>query len=367
MHAIRTLCLSTPLLLAAAAASQEIIYYKFDDNGGKRVVNYAAPTSPAPEEGTINTTDTNPWISPGKFGIAALRGGGPGVYSNVNTGWNGALSTSFSVAWFMRQRNAPPSTSYFLGAGASFRAFTGGVASTGIWLRDWGGAPADLQLATNIQALAAANWVHVSLVVDTTAGFATWYVDGVAQTPIPITGSVSVVPGANNFLVNANSPTTSSYYDIDEFRFHGNAVSAAIVLRWATVNGAADSIFGKGCNGKLDSGGAKPAVGNIAYGLNLTGPANAGVALAIGSNRLKLGAVPLPLDLGPFVPSLAGCNWESSSELWLSGYTDPSGNATFGLPLPADPSLNGVALFTQAFLAGSTYATSNPFAISIGL
>ena len=369
MLSIQRWSLAVLFIFTAAAPSQEILYYKFESTGGNRVVNYAAATSPAPEEGTVYSNDTTPFASPGKFGIAALRGGGPAYYTNVDTGWSGAHSTSFSVGWFIKQRSLPYGAHYFFSAGPSFRCFTGDAAGRGVVLRGWGGTPNDLALNADIQTAAAKDWVHLTVIVDTTAGLATWYVDGVAQTPIPITGSVNVVAGPTSFLVNSSSPTTSSWYDVDEFRIHGNAVSAAIALRWATIHGAADSPFGKGCNGKLDNSGSRPTVGNAAYGFAFSGPANAGVALALGSDRLRLGAVYLPLDLRYVIPSLAGCSWESSSQVWLSGTTNGSGTGTIGAPVPNDPSLNGLELFAQALLVayGPVYATTNPFAIAIGL
>jgi hypothetical protein len=369
MLSIHRCSLAASLLLAAAATSQEIVYYKFESTGGNRVVNYAAATSPAPEEGKVYANDASPFVSPGKFGIAALRGGGPGVYHNIDTGWNGALSSSFSVGWFVKQRYAPSGANHFFAAGPALRCFTGGDAGRGVVLRGWGGAPADLTLNADIQTAAATGWVHLTVIVDTSAGLATWYVDGVAQTPIPITGSVSVAAGASNFLVNSDTTASSSYYDVDEFRIHGNAVSAAIALRWATVHGAADSPFGKGCNGKLDNAGTRPTVGNAAYALAFSGPANATVGLALGSDRLALGYVPLPFDLGYVVPSLAGCAWESSSQVWLPGTTNGNGSGSVSLPIPANPSLNGYELFAQALLVayGPAYATTNPFAIAIGL
>ena len=107
MSRIQMLTLAVPFLFTATALSQEIVYYKFESTDGKRVVNYAAATSPAPEEGTVNSNDKTAFVSPGRFGVAALRGGGPTTYTNVDTGWNGAHASSFSVGWFVRQRNAP--------------------------------------------------------------------------------------------------------------------------------------------------------------------------------------------------------------------------------------------------------------------
>src|SRR5690606_26220533 len=182
-----------PLLLCAAPAAQDVLYYKFEENGGTNVVNFASASGIAPIEGTL-IGGLQQRFAPGRFGIAALSGGINTSAANttlVDTGWIPSWSNaSLSFAFFMKERAVPTSTSYFFYHGPSgFRLFTGGVATRGLLLRN---SPEDTPLTTDVQTLAATNWLHVGLVIDAAALTATWYLDGVPQPPIPISGGSNV-------------------------------------------------------------------------------------------------------------------------------------------------------------------------------
>ncbi|MCC6672674.1 MAG: LamG domain-containing protein [Planctomycetes bacterium] len=363
------------LLLAAAApvaAQQDVLYYKFDETGGKKVVNYASGSGLAPAEGSLVGNNT-PQFQAGRFGPGCLSGGTATTAAGstyVATGYQNSMTgSSFTVAWYMKQRTAPPSTSYFFYSNAGFRSFTGGVAGRGLYTRSWntaGGTPSDLILTTDVQTLAAANWVHIALVVDATALTATYYIDGVAQTPITISaGATNTTAGL--FTAAGFSTTNGGLYDIDEFRFSKRAASAAEILAWKTQTSPADGPYGKACNGgTLASSGGAPKLGNMAYTLNLGG-GNGAYALGVGINRLSLGGVPLPFDLGAVFPGLAGCLWECSGDLFVNGVV-VGGAVTIPVPIPASPSLDGVPLWCQAIIVGTgTQQTTNGLAIGIGL
>ena len=359
---------ATLILSAAAVQAQDILYYKFDSGCGSKVINYWSESGIAPAEGTVKGNAASVWAAP-KFGNASLAGRTSTSEQNyIDTGWNGALNSSFTIAFFMKERSAPPSTSYIISGIGSFRMFTGGVAGTSLWLRAWGGTPADLKLTANVQAASKTAWVHVALVVDTTAGMATWYVDGVAEPAIPISGSTSVTPGT--FLVGFHTGSTSAWaYDTDDFRVLGRAATAAEIGAWVKQNQADDGPFGGGCKGgKLVTAGGNPVLGSTTYALNLSGTAGQPFALSIGANHCTLGSINLPLDLGTIVAGASGCNWESSGDLWLGGTFNRSGTATVPLPIPKNMAYDGLGVYTQAvFLDGmGSVGVTNPHAHVIG-
>ena len=92
--------------------------------------------------------------------------------------------------------------------------------------------------------------------------------------------------------------------------------------------------------------------------------------MAIGSNRLKLGALSLPLDLGLLNTGLKGCMWHSSMDLALvPGALNGVGKATVALPIPNDPKFVGLVLYSQALLFNPLIPTpmmTNGFATAIG-
>jgi hypothetical protein len=353
-------------LAAGAAAQNDVLYYKFDAGGGTKVINYAAAPALAPTEGTITATNTQSFAA-GRFGLASLKGAESAATHNfVDTGWNGAFSGSFTMAWFMKQQTPLPNTLayYLFGGGTTFRVFTSGAAGSGLIVGGWGSS--NLNLTTDIRTPAATRWVHVAIVVDATVMLATWYVDGAAQTPIPITQSPNVVAGANFRVGMHTRLTTGTFWDLDEVRFLNRAASTAEVLAWSMTTRAADGAYGKGCGATLASAGGPPALGNNTYRFTLTGAPSAPFILAIGASRLALGPVPLPFDLGALSPGLAGCNWETSTNLIFGGALDAGGNGTFPLGIPNDPALLGAAVYNQALVLGSPLQSSNPFAVSIG-
>ncbi len=239
----RTLVAVLPLVLAASAAAQDVLYYKFDETGGKKAINYAAGSGVAPKEGTLVGGNT-PQFAPGVFGASALMGGTAttaAASTYVDTGWTPNLANSnFTLAFFIKQRTAPPSTSYFFYSNSGFRMFTGGVAAKGLYFRNGtSGTGGDWILTTDIQSLAATAWTHIALAVDATALTATYYVNGVAQTPLTITGGVSATGGTYPWRI-AGFATYGGLYDVDEFRVTLRTATAAEILGWSARTSPAD-------------------------------------------------------------------------------------------------------------------------------
>jgi hypothetical protein len=366
---MRSTALSLAALLAAPALSaQDILYYKFNEGSGTTAINYGSAGA-APGSGTI--VSTLPANYAAGFSGGALAGSAStSLNSYVDSGWTGGFSGDFTVAWFMKETGTPgTSLSYQFSNIGSFRCFTNGVAGTGLWVRAWGTGvtPADLQLNVDVQTLARGQWLHVALVVDSTAATATWYVNGTAQTPIAITGTPGV-SSANAFRVGGHTSLVN-FYDMDEFRFQNRAASATEILAWSLAPSAADAAFGAGCSGRLTSGGGAPTLGNAAYTQDGSGPANAPGALTIGFSSTSYGGLPLPLDLGSIFPGLGGCMLYGSADVAVPMGTTPNGTFSVPLGIPANQALIGVTLYNQGIvLAGPAgLSTTNALAVSVGI
>ncbi len=367
------------LALAAQAvqAQSDVLYYKFETGAGRKAINFAAASGLAPAEGTFKSTYPGgaSWAQ-GRFGRGAMLGShfnpkNPGnsygaYYNYLDTGWIPKFTGSFTVAWFMKERAPQATLDYIFSGVGAFRCFTNGIAGKGLWVRSWGGSPADLKLTYDVQAGARSKWLHVALVVDWASKKATWYVDGKAQAPIKLSAGANV-NGTTSFKIGQHVTTFYSFnYDLDEFRFSTRAATPAEILAWATKDLAAAGKYGKGCGGTL-SGTGVPAVGKP-FLLNLTGPASSPFFLSLGLSRTKFGALTLPFDLGTVIPGMSGCNWESSMLVIMTGGLNSSGRGKTGLPIPNNPIFTGVTLFNQAMMvsSGNKLSTTNGLGVAIG-
>ncbi|MHC4516362.1 MAG: LamG-like jellyroll fold domain-containing protein [Planctomycetota bacterium] len=246
----RLFLLTGLVVFSASVQAQNILYYPFLRGTGTTVQNlWAGTTSPAPAFGTIVSTNTKQWV-PGRIGLALSGRESTSKENYINTGWKAVLNPlspiltgDFTIAWFIKKRINPPSASYMFGNIGSFRCFTAGVANNGIYLRAWGGStPTDLILPDSskpggydIQGGATGKWLHVAIVVDSNAGKATWYIDGMPQHVITITGSARVMPSnsAFEFRVGKHTSTVASPFDIDEFRVLNRAAAPFEILNWS--------------------------------------------------------------------------------------------------------------------------------------
>ncbi len=364
------LTLLLPILTASSLTAQnEILYYKFNEGGGTTAINYAN-ASPAPATGTITGGNTT-HFAPGFSGSGLKATTATGIHSYVETGWSGAWTGSFTVAWFMRQAGTPGTTlSYFFANQGSFRCFTNGAAGTGLYVRAYGTgvSPADMFLQTNIQTLANGQWLHIALVVDTVSSTGTFYLNGTAQTPIPFTGTPGQTPTLPFRIGAHNSSSINRYYDIDEFRFLNRAVPANEILAWSLQASGADSAFGAGCGATMQGSGGEPAIGNVLYGHSGTGAANSAGTLTLGFSSTTLGAVPLPINLGLLFPTLPGCNLYGSADVTLPFAVDAGGNFSIAFPILNNPFLIGATLYNQGVILGgaASLQTTNGVAVSIG-
>jgi hypothetical protein len=385
------LALATVVTLTATAAAQDFIHYKFDANCTGEVINLATGPQALASNGVFQSNATTQFDT-GVFG-GCLAGGSnsPAGYNRVITGWDPGtqnVTGSLTMAWFMKQRYAPGTAlSYLAGApSGGFRLFTNGVGGTGLYQRTIlasGGNGVNASIANdfylpasaaNIQALAAAGWVHVAMVIDAAAGTADWYVNGT---------SVLQLTGVGGALINAPGPFQLGYYslasgspyDIDEFVMSLRAYSPGEMLALALTSKAGDGDYRSGTstqcgagNVTLRSTGGAPSIGNFGYGFEISATTTSLYVLLAGFDRCSYGGViPLPLDGTPLLPLLSGCWILADAPVTLSGVVAGPPSV---VPLPIVPGLpDAFSIYAQVLaLDASTFATSmsDGFAISVG-
>ncbi len=361
------------LLFVASASAQDLLHYKFDGSCNDKVINFAAGATTG--DGTITSTLTGAPATSWKAGVygGALAGGvlspTPAQVNYVDTGWNaGTITGSLSWAcWLKMDPAAPtPSLTYLFGDGTNFRVFTGGG---GFFLTaGWGGS--NVNTVANIQTLARAAWVHLACVLDGTNLTGTYYINGVPEAPVTLSGGVNWT--ATTFYVGKNSTLSSpNIFDLDEFLLTHRALSANEVMALATTPRAADAPYGLGgCGGlSLASSGGPPTVGNASYALVLDSGYVAPFTIGVGSSRCMLGGLALPYDLGALLPGASGCSIEADQDLASASGVKPAGPLTIPLPIPNIASLAGLTIYVQApgiDVGSSSFVLSNAFAIGIG-
>jgi len=334
-----------PLL---TSQSNEILYYTFSPPTTNVVNRYAG----GPRFGTMVSTAKVQYTT-GKLDSAMQGATSATAYNYVDSGYKAAITGSFCVAWFIKQRTQLPNTLayYFWSGEGNFRCFTSGAASNGLAVRGWGGS--NLLLTTDIRTPAATRWVHVAINVDATNKFAQFYVDGQPQGKISISGGANVPARTNGFRVGAHTRlSTTSWWDIDEFRFLTRVATDVEIKTWSM----ALSDYGSGCGAKLTTiANQAPKLGNSSFGFELTGKPGSPALLSAGLSATKLfGSIPMPLDLGLVFPSLAGCKWESSLDLLGPTVIPNTGKAVLPFPLPNYPALLGIPLYNQALVLPAT-------------
>ena len=388
---LRTIC--TSFLLATTTLAQDLIHYNFDSGCTTEVINLAAGAQAIAANGVLQSNSTlSPWDQ-GKFG-GGLAGGSniaTTYYNRIDTGWNPGtqpLNGDLTIAWFMRLRSGAgvgASLNYVMGApSGGIRLFTNGVAGTGLVFREIlqaGGnnSVRDFQLpaaTTNIQTLAAANWVHVAIVVDSTAQTANWFIDG--SSVFQLTGvPAAQMSLAGPFTLGSYSTATTgagSSYDLDEFLLSNRALSAAEILALSVAPRAGDGNYSSNApsqcgagNVVLGSTGGAPAEGNAAYSLTVSPATPSLFLLLAGFDRCQFaGSIPLPLDGTPLLPLLNGCWILADAPVILNGVA-AAGAVTVPLPIPSATA--GISIYTQALgldIATSATSMSNGFATSIG-
>jgi len=353
---MRTTLLVVLLTFSLTLEAQDILHYKFDAGCGTDVINFADGSNVG--SGTMVSTLANSpassWTT-GKWrgGMAGSSKTAPTGDNYVNCGWNvGNFSGSFSISMWIRNKPGNPQSiafGYLFGTtGSSFRCFTG--ASGKLFVGGWGGTPSNLVNAADLTTLLNKGYVHVVLVVDTSKSTATYYINGVADQPISLTGSVAF--SGTNFSVGKYSTSTTSPMDFDEFLFTRKVLTAADVKRLGSSQQAGAGAFGTGNAGTLTPGGGRPSLGNVLFHLTIKDTSAVPFLLFIGSNRCKLSNTHnLPADLGTILPGFTGVTVYTDIDLITLSGVLTNGTATMRLPVPNDPNLAGFCVYLQAYTA----------------
>ena len=369
-HPTRCALLALPLLIANLPA-QDILFYRFDDAYGTKATN-SAVGSPAPSVGTIISALPNApassWV-PGRFGSALAGGQASPIQPNrVDTGWvPNTFTGSYSYALWVRlaRGQAAPSLFYAFGqaTSGSFRAFSG---TSGVLFTS--GAGTTVSTVANIYSLATTNWVHIAFVADATTLTGTYYINGVAEP-----SKVIVVPtftSAVAFTIGQQLTTSpGSIWDIDEFLFTRNVLTATEVLDLASRSRAGDAPYGGGCgNLTLGNGGTQPSIGNLLYQVTLTSPTVLSFSLGLGTNRASLGSIALPFDLSTVIGGLPTCLIDTALDIGSISGVKTAGAFKVGLPIPNNLALDGFTLFLQTPAVGGTVPldVSNAFSVGLG-
>ncbi|MEO6597142.1 MAG: LamG-like jellyroll fold domain-containing protein [Planctomycetota bacterium] len=393
---MRPLLATAIATLAQAIAGQDFIHYRFDSNCSLEVINYATGSQALASNGALQSNSSVSPYTAGRFG-GGLAGGSPvttAFYNRVVSGWDPStqpVSGDVTIAWFMRLRPGATfgsSVSYLMGApSGGFRLFTGGAAGAGLIQRETlvsGGNSSvrDFVLpatATNVQALAAANWLHVAIVVDSTTTTATWFVNGNPAFQLNnVPGALIVQPGSFTIGAWSLAPTgPGSPYDLDEFLLSRRAFSAAEILLLSLAPRAGHGGFTSGIpsqcgagNLALGSTGGAPNLGNAGYALSVTAVRPSLLLVLAGFDRCSFGgSIPLPLDGTPLLPLLNGC-WILTDTLAIVGVITNGGPTSLPFPIPGSPTNLGLTVYFQSLaldLASGASSMSNGFAVGIGL
>ncbi len=368
--------------LAPALSAQTFLYYKFDSPCTNEVVNFASGPS-SKGNGALEQNSGTPWVAGAINGGLSGGNASTGIYNRVRSSWvpsAAPLTGDLTLAFFAKLRTPFTSTNYLSGTSTSgHRLFTGGVAGQGLLQREVvtsGPSGVDVPLpasAANFQSLTAAGWTHFALVVDSVAGTAQWYVNGLAVHLVSGVGP-ALIDSTGNYLVGHWASTNECNYDLDEWILDNRAYSAAEVMALSVSTRGADAAYTSGIpsqcgagNVGLGSAGGTPAAGNVAYSLVVTANTTSLYVLLAGFDRCNFGGtVPLPLDATPLLPLLNGCWILADAPVTLAGVVAGSPAVT---PLPIPPGAPMTTIYSQALgIDAATFASSmsNGFASSIG-
>ena len=367
------------LTIARAVPAQDVLWYSFEAKTGTTVPN-RAPFGPA--TATIVSTNKNGDRMAGihadakqelDYALASFDDWDATTrtaknHNYLDTGWTAAHTGSCTIGFYVRSTviTQPGGAQYLFGGDDGFRCFTEGRAKSGLSLAGWGGF-GYLDMTFDLRPLTWAKWVHIAIVLDDAARLAKFYVDGELKSSQTLYGPISFGPRQKGLRIGAHDTLLSpSVYNVDEFRFTARALTEDELAGWRYESGS----FGTSCRATLDASvsTARPVLGGPNYGLDIRGQPSALAIVAFGFSSVKLGALDLPLDLGPFVGSeLNGCKWFTSSELIFAVALDATGTFKLQVPMPGDLGLSGFALVAQAMATWTDaskavkWQTTNPW------
>ncbi|RYD98529.1 MAG: T9SS type A sorting domain-containing protein [Sphingobacteriales bacterium] len=215
------LLLLMPALKSSAQYGEipEFMYFKFNTLNAGNTQNTAPPVSRA---GVLDATVTGLTIGgTGQFGAGLQGNAGTLASNNVNPGWTGTHTGSWTISFWLNGPT-PPTTRYMFGnstGNGTFRCFIGGAAQG---IRLTGGVPSITLDMPNWQA--GPRVIHY--VYDQATGIVSAYLNGVFQ--------ASATPGSSYPLVGANfyvgAQGTSIEGTMDEFRMYNRALTPGEII-----------------------------------------------------------------------------------------------------------------------------------------
>ena len=193
----------------------QIIHYELEQSSGTSVPNLAPGQPPGSIVGTL--TWTSGGGAPGSaFHLVNPSGGVNHVAPGITTTLTGA-----TIEFFWKFSSGTGTSYMWYDGPTTFRAFTNGVANTGVMVRNTPGGT-DVKYATSVQN---GQWHHIAYVLDAAASQGRLYVDGTLAGSSAYSGSVAM---GTTFVVlgrptTANSATTG----FDRYRIWSNALTPA--------------------------------------------------------------------------------------------------------------------------------------------
>ncbi len=207
--------LSTRQVLAQQGGIPELMYFKFNQITTNQTPNEAPAATRA---GGATATVTGLTVGgTGQFSTGLQGNAGAFASNNVNPGWTGTHTGSWTISFWMNVPT-PPTTRYMFGnnsGNGTFRCFIGGAANG---IRLTGGVPSiTLDMPNWTSGISVIHYVY-----NQATGVVSSYRNGVFQT--------SATPGASYPLVGTNfyvgAQGVSIEGTMDEFRMYNRALTA---------------------------------------------------------------------------------------------------------------------------------------------
>ena len=357
----------------------ELVEYQFNEPSGERVANSASTTA-APSHGTMTTASGSAPVAvwQGDTGRNLWDGNDPGTgafaaqstspWARVETGWLIDIVGSHSISFWTRLPLGTTAGASYAFGGTSGSARCYHLNNNGLSLRSWGNAPT-IDAATPAETLTG--WNHWVCVIDDTAATGQWYLNGVADgTPTALTAPFAFQNGGQLVIGNYSSTSSafSRYFDIDDFRVYGRALTTAEIAAIGASENPAATTFGVACSGPstaptVSGAGGAPAIGNANFAVE-AGNLEPGVTQVLNIG-LFTSSPGLPYDLGTVLPAThTGCLaqvFPDAVGVALNG----TSSTLVPLPVPNSAVLAGNHVFCQVITLGSVGAVSDVLDVNV--
>lgn len=197
----------------------DIYHFELDEGSGTVATNSA----PGGNNGSI--VGTSSWVTPGGApgtSAACLQMAASST-NHILPSPDTVTATNLTIDfWWQWVSGNATSLSYVYNSGISFRAFTGGVANTGMYVRATPGG-SDIVVSTNVQTGA---WHHFAYVLDAAAGTGTFYINGAVAGTTSYSGSINIT----SFRLAGQGSTNGQTVNYDRYRVWSTAASATEVM-----------------------------------------------------------------------------------------------------------------------------------------